>query len=257
MQAHKYVLTQHKIMDTVLCLLYYNKTQSAKSSKKKRKDSDDAGTLSIPNHSYTKKEFQLLQHQYHPKCGTFFFLKSWQSLFSTLLFIFINFQLLKQFFYSPPQNYVGHFSGTGWLWKNTGNETSNRASCSPVVVVMPGGGLHVQDGFLDVAQDVQVLLKLVLDLQQAPGNLWTLLATEVRHLCLGPFFLPSKVKLGLAHLRVEREHGVKCLQAPPACDPFSSDVKHTTLGIAILSTCMHAQAPARTSTSTVLNLRPP
>ena len=122
---------------------------------------------------------------------------------------------------------------------------------------MPGGGLHVQDGFLDVAQDVQVLLKLVLNLQQAPGNLWTLLATEVRHLCLGPFFLPSKVKLGLAHLRFEREHGVKCLQAPPAGDPFSSDVKHTTLGTAILSTCMHAQAPAHTSTSTILNLRPP
>lgn len=105
---------------------------------------------------------------------------------------------------------------------------------------MPGGGLHVQDGFLDVTQDVQVLLKLVLDLQQAPGNLRTLLAAEMRHLCLGAFFLPSKVKLGLTHLWVEREHGVKCLQALPADDLFSSDAKHTPLRVTVVSTCMHA-----------------
>ena len=71
MQGHKYVLTQHNVMDTVLCLLYYNKTQSAKNSKKKRKDSDDAHCLSQTTH--TLKKIQLLQHQYHPKCGTFFF----------------------------------------------------------------------------------------------------------------------------------------------------------------------------------------
>ena len=64
-----------------------------------------------------------------------------------------------------------------------------------VVVVMPGAGLHIQDVLLDGLQPRQVLLKGVLNLTQAPGQIGAAAAGERRDRVLFTLVTPRKVDL--------------------------------------------------------------
>ena len=70
----------------------------------------------------------------------------------------------------------------------------------PVVVVVPGGGLHVQDSLPDSTQIAQVLGEHRLNLQKGSHNLRAPLTRKVGHLLILSLSHPCKLGLGITHL---------------------------------------------------------
>ena len=65
---------------------------------------------------------------------------------------------------------------------------------------MPGSGLDIKDGALVLPKDGQVAKELALNDAEAPRDLQTFVAPELRHRFLFPFHEACEVLLSLAHL---------------------------------------------------------